>query len=107
MPEWTLSDIGTWTIWIVGFCTALYTIIKTVKNAIRQGFKPIEEKIDRVDMNATKNYLVARIDDVKAGQQMNDISRERFHEQYQHYIDLGGNSYIKVEVERLIKENKI
>lgn len=107
MPSWTLESIGTWAIWIVGFGAAVWTIIKAIRSAIQQGFKPIGEKIDKVDMNATKNYLVSVLDDVKSGRQLNDISRQRFHEQYQHYIELHGNSYVKVEVERLIKENKI
>lgn len=107
MGDITLNQLRDFMLWAIAFGTATATIINAVKKAIKKGFEPIETKIDKVDMNATKNFLVARISDIKAGEVLDDISRERFVEQYDHYISMGGNSYIKLEVERLQKENKI
>ena len=41
------------------------------------------------------------------GNPLDDISKQRFYEQYEHYTRLGGNSYVSSEVERLRKEGKL
>lgn len=108
MDNITLGQIRDLCLWIIGFATATYTIIKAVKTAIAKGFQPIEEKIDKVDMNATKNYLVQTISDIDRNGYIDGASKVRFYEQYNHYQkDLKGNSYIHDEVERLKKENKL
>ena len=108
MQNLTLGIISNEIIWVIGFVTAIYTIVRTIKGSIKAGFAPIEKKIDKVDMNATKNFLVSKIADLKKGEGLDDVSRERFYEQYRHYTeDLHGNSYIKREVERLEKDGKL
>lgn len=107
MGEITLNEIRDFMLWLIAFFTATYTIINAIKKAITKGFEPVNKKIEEVDINATKNYLVARISDIKSGNDLDDISRERFFEEYEHYLKLKGNSYIKNEVEKLIKANKL
>lgn len=107
MENITIGQINGFLVYVMGLVGILTTVYTTVKRGIDKGFKPINDKIDKVDINATKNYLVARISEIKAGQVLDDISRERFIEQYDHYIALNGNSYIKLEVEKLKKEGKI
>lgn len=107
MENITLGQINGFLVYIVGLIGVITTVYKTVKTGIDKGFKPLNDKIDKVDMNATKNFLVARISEIKAGAELDDISKERFIEQYDHYKSMGGNSYIKLEVEKLQKENKI
>lgn len=108
MGEITLNQIRDLMLWIIAFATATFTIVKAVKTAITKGFEPIEKKIDRVDMNATKNYLVQQIAEIDRNGEIDGANKMRFYEQYEHYTkDLEGNSYIKDEVERLKKDKKL
>ena len=107
MENITIGQINGFLVYIVGLIGILTTVYKTAKSGIDKGLKPINDKIDKVDINATKNYLVARISEIKAGKELDDIAKERFVEQYDHYIQLGGNSYIKLEVEKLKQDNKL
>lgn len=108
MGEITLDQIRDFVLWIVAFGTATLTIVKAVKVAIAKGFEPINKKIDVVDMNATKNYLVQQIGEIDRNGGLDGATKVRFYEQLQHYEkDLNGNSYIHDEVERLKKENKL
>lgn len=108
MGELTLNQIRDFILWIVAFGTATFTIVKAVKTAIAKGFEPIEKKIDEVDKNATKNYLVQQIGEIDRNGYLDGATKVRFYEQLQHYEkDLNGNSYIHDEVDRLKKENKL
>ena len=108
MGEITLNQIRDLMLWLIAFGTATFTIVKAVKSAIKSGFKPIEQKIDNVDMNATKNYLVQTIAEIDRNGWIDGASKIRFYEQYEHYQkDLNGNSYVKDEVERLKKVGKL
>lgn len=113
MENITIGDINAFLVYLIGLGGVIFTVYNTVKKGIDKGFKPINDKIDKVDMNATKNFLVARISEIKSGSELDDISKERFIEQYDHYIKpkseggLGGNSYIKLEVDKLKAEGKL
>ena len=74
---------------------------------IGKGIKDLGERIDSVDMQATKNFLVARLSEVEKGTPLDDIETERFWEEYEHYSKIGGNSYIKRKVEQLKTDGKI
>lgn len=108
MDSITLGQIRDIILWIVGFGGATVTIVKAVKTAINKGFAPIETKIDAVDMNATKNYLVQTIGEIDRNGSIDGAGKVRFYEMLEHYQkDLQGNSYIKDEVERLKREKKL
>lgn len=108
MGDITLEQIRDFVLWIVAFGTATFTIVKAVRSAIAKGFEPIEKKIDEVDKNATKNYLVQQIGEIDRNGYLDGATKVRFYEQLQHYEkDLHGNSYIHDEIERLKKENKL
>lgn len=108
MGELTLNQLRDFMLWLIAFVTAVFTIIKGVNAGVEKALKPINDKVDRVDKNATMNYLVARIDDIDEGKKIDGVNRKRFFEEYEHYTkDLQGNSYIKEEVERLKREKKL
>lgn len=117
MENITLGQIAV----AIGFITALVGGVKYVLNDIgkivEKALKPtndritqmeknLSEKIEEVDMNACKNFLVAQIDMMQKGE-IDAIAKERFFEQYEHYIKLGGNSYIKNEVDNLKKQGRL
>lgn len=118
MENITLGQISVAIAFIVALIGGCKYIISDISKIMDKALKPTNDKIDKLDakltkqikdsdLNGTKNFLVARMQEVKSGQQLDDISRERFWEQYQHYTNLGGNSYIMNEVDRLKKEGKI
>ena len=113
MENITLGQIQNFMLYLIGLVGATLTIVKAVKTAIDRGFKPIYSKIDQVDENATKNYLVQQISLIEQNGSIDDVNKLRFYEQYEHYTKkkedggLGGNTYIKHEVERLQKEGKL
>ena len=60
------------------------------------------------DKEKTKNFLVARLNEIENGETWSEIERQRFYEQYDHYTnDLNGNTYIKKAVEVHEAEGKI
>lgn len=118
MENITLGQISITITFVVAFIGGVKYILNDMNKVVEKALKPTNDKIDKLesnlkseisksDMNSTKNFLVARISEIKANQPLDDISKERFWEQYEHYINLGGNSYIKNEVERLKKEGKL
>lgn len=107
MENITLGQIGVILAFIVAFITSVKFIVKEVSGAVDKGLKPIHEKIDLVDLNATKNFLVRSITDIDRGNELDKVNKMRLLEQYEHYQKLGGNSYITAEIERLKKEGKI
>ena len=67
----------------------------------------LQLRIDEVDAAACKNFLVARLAEVENGREMSETTKERFYEQYEHYIKIGGNSYIRKKVEQLEADGKL
>lgn len=108
MEDITLNQIKDIVLWLTAFGGGITILVKTVKNTISKAFKPIEDKIDKVDKNSTMNYLVRCMDDIDKGQKFDGVVRKRFIDQYEHYThDLKGNSYISTEVKRLEREGKL
>lgn len=117
MENITLGQISVFIAFLVALAGGVKYVLKDMKSITEHALKPTNEKIENMekclkaeiqksDMNATKNYLVTTLHDIKrAG--IDDISKQRFFEQYEHYKSLGGNSYISNEVERLRKEGKL
>ena len=87
---------------------------KTATNWLQKGLEPVNKKLDAIDkkvvaneLESNKTILVRFLADIKNGEKLTDIETERLHETYERYTQLGGNSYIHTEWERLTKEGKI
>lgn len=117
MEEITIGQVAVFLAFIVALWGSIETISKKISKAfdssLDKKLKPLEDKIDKiekkvndVDMNATKNYLLARIEETKHSG-IDEVTRMRLLEQWEHYKALGGNSFIAGELEKLRKENKI
>lgn len=118
LEKLTLQQIASDIAIFVGLITAgifLYNKLTVmIKNMLKDQFDytnkkidSVEAKVDKVDMNATRNFLVRCIHDFETGAPVDETEIERFWEQYDHYRNNGGNSYIKSKVEKLQKEEKI
>lgn len=108
----TLGHIATGLVFLLGIWGSVEAIGKKVSkvfdDSLDTKLKPLNDKLDKVDKNATMNYLVRCFGDLDKGEKLEGVYRKRFIEQYQHYTDdLKGNSYIKEEYERLKKEGKL
>lgn len=118
MENITIGQISVTIAFIVALIGGCKYIVTDISKIMDKALKPTNDKIDKLevkltdrikdtDLNSTKNFLVAKLQEVKAGQQLDDITTQRFWEQYQHYTNLGGNSYIMNEVDKLKKEGKL
>ena len=63
--------------------------------------KEILKRLDSVDMENCKNFLVTFVSEVGRGEMKDETELQRFWEEYEHYLKLGGNSYIRNKVEEL------
>lgn len=118
MEDITIGQIGAALTFIVGFVGSvvylkgalrgiLSSVVKQELEPLKKQVDEMQGKIDRVDMESCKNFLVRSISDIERDKAISETEVERFYEQYKHYIDNGGNSYIKHKVERLQAEGKI
>lgn len=125
----TMADVSETLLWAAGILAALGVMIKVLRKILSALFesqtKQVEEKMqevsekidgiervlsdrmDRVDMESCKNFLVRCLADVERGERMAETEKERFYEQYEHYRRNDGNSYIMQKVKKLQKEGKI
>ena len=118
MDKITLGDISAAILFLgalIGGIIYLFNLAsKVLSNWIKSFLKPIydkldsiDNKVDNVDMINTKNFLVRCISDIENGEKLNETEIERFYESYEHYIKIGGNSYIREKVEKLQNDKKI
>lgn len=114
----TIDDISALIVFLVGLIGGIGYLHKTLKDwlemllddkfkALDKKISELEGKIDKVDMEACKNFLVRFLADVENGAKITESEKMRFWEEYKHYADNGGNSYIKEWVERLKREGKL
>ncbi len=118
MGNITLEQISMVITFLVGLVTGIGYLHKQTKKwisrTLKDEFEPVSKKIDNlqkriddVDMGAVKNHLVTFLSSVEKGDAIDEIERERFWEQYEHYTKIGGNSYVQRKVEQLKNEGKI
>lgn len=103
---------------LVGFIKGVKYLKKSIKewitdllqepfDELNKKLTSLQEKVDDVDMSTCKNFLVARLSEIERGNQLDEIERERFWEQYEHYTSIGGNTYIQRKVEEMVAEGKL
>lgn len=118
MEHITIGEIGVAVTFLVGLISGIAYLKKHLKSWITQSLsdqfaeirgeiKGLRSRLAEVDMESCKNYLVTFLSDVEKGKEIDEIERERFWEQMEHYTRNGGNSYIKRKVEQLKKDGKL
>lgn len=112
MESLTIGQIGGIITLLVGLIGGIGYLSQSTKKWIKMALKDqmegiegkintINSRLDKVDMESTKNYLVTFLSDVERGKYIDEIEKQRFYEQMAHYQSLGGNSYIKDKVEKM------
>ena len=115
----TLLDISVIVLFVVGLIRGVQELKKSIKEFLEKlladQFKGVNDKltdmqssINVLDKQACKNFLVRYLADIERGDMIYDPEKQRFWEEYDHYIkDLGENSFIKEWVARLKEEGKL
>lgn len=101
----TVANLVNYIILFGSLITAVGIIIKALQKMLEKMFKPIHNKIDNLDLEQARNYLVDFLADVENGVPKDECQIERAYELYDHYTkDLGGNSYIHAKWEKVMKK---
>lgn len=79
----------------------LQKIFKEELETFNETVKDLRKRIDDVDVETCKNHLITFLSAVDRGEEIQELERERFWEEYNHYRERGGNSYIERKVEQL------
>ena len=114
----TLGVLSATVIFLAGLIGGIKYLKSVLKDSLTEMFKEqfqaindkldsLDSKIGKVDMQSCKNFLVRFLSDVENGGPMHPSEKQRFWEEYEHYLVSGGNSYIKEWAERLKKEGKL
>ena len=117
MENITLGQIGLGIAFIVALITGISYMNDKLKewitdslkdnfDAVNKHIDDLEEKISTVDMEQTKSFLVRCIGDIEDGG-ISETELQRFFEQYEHYLAMDGNTYIRHKVEQLMQEGRI
>lgn len=118
MENITVGQIAIVIAFLAALISGIGVLLKSIKswiiNAMKEPLgsivgeiKNVNDRIDKVDMNTCKNFLVARLSEIEQGNVLDDIKMQRFWEEYEHYAEIGGNSYIRRKVEQLKVEGKL
>lgn len=74
---------------------------------INERLDGLEKRNERQDMENVKNYLVLFMADIERNEKPDEVEMLRFEEQYDYYINKGGNTYIKKKYHKLKEEGKL
>lgn len=112
MENITIGQISGALLFIIALIAALQSLKKSIKgwldSALKDRFASLEQtqkdilkRLDTVDIENCKNYLVTFLAEVARGETKDETEMQRFWEEYEHYQKLGGNSYIRNKVDEL------
>lgn len=87
--------------WIEESLKARFDAIDKQNEKILAKIDDVDTRLDKVDMENCKNYLVTFMAEVRRGEMKDPTEIQRFWEEYDHYISKGGNSYVREGVEEL------
>lgn len=83
--------------------SSLIVAVGVILSNINKIFNPIYKKINELEKNQCKNFLVDFLARKENNEKITDSQINRAYEVYDHYInDLKGNSFIKNKWERLM-----
>lgn len=79
----------------------LTMVIKQEIEPLKESVARIETELKKTDKEACKNFLVTFLSNVDRGEVIDEIERQRFFEEWEHYTANGGNGYLHAKVDRL------
>ena len=81
--------------WLEGLLQSRFDEQKKDNEDMKKSLEDLKAQLADVDLEKRKNYLVTFLAETERGELKDEIEIQRFYEEYQHYIDKGGNSYVK------------
>jgi len=102
----TLGEVLTFIIFVSTFIGGFKTIKDTLVKTINKTLKPINDKIDDLELSSIRTDLV----NFMALAEKKEVSHEQIsnaYELFDRYHELGGNSYVHDKWDKLKKEGKI
>lgn len=104
MENVTLAQVSETMKFIIEFVGIVVSILIGSKKIINSQLEPINKKIDKIDENQCRNFLVDFLADVEKGIEKDEVQIKRAYEVYEHYTrDLHKNSYIHDKWTKLMK----
>ena len=104
MENITLGQISNILLFLAELGGVIVAMVVAMKKILNKQLSPLNDKIDKLDMNDCKNFLVRFLADVERGQVIDEVEEKRAHDVYDHYRnDLNGNSYIEDKWNKLMK----
>lgn len=104
MEQLTFGQVYDAIKFILALASAVGAILFGLKKIMVKQLEPLSKKIDKLDINECRNYLVDFLVDVERGIDKDEIQIKRAYEIYDHYTnDLKGNSYIHDRWNKLMK----
>ncbi len=118
METITLGDIAATLAFIAALGGSIVSIVAAIKKVLKKlldaqlatiidRLNKTDERIERIDSDNCKNFLVQTLSAAERGEKLTTEERMRLSEEFQHYTDNGGNSYIKDWHSRLHDAGKI
>lgn len=105
MENITLGQISNILLFIVEFVGVVTAVIVAMRKVLNKQLSPLNKKIDKLDENQCRNYLVDFLADIEKGIEKDETQIKRAYEVYDHYCkDLNLNSYIHDKWERLMNK---
>lgn len=87
--------------WLTNTLKESFDAQKRETDEIKRTVEDIKGQLDKVDIENCKNYLVTFLAETERGEVKDEIELQRFYEEYEHYVEKGGNSYVKEKFAKL------
>lgn len=106
MDNITLGQVKDIILWAVAFIGGIGTLYTLLMKGFDKRLQPIKDDIRDERIERLKSDLTTFMYLAEHGELSND-QKVRAHEEYDMYIEMGGNSWVHDRFEILKKENKI
>lgn len=110
METITLGQIAVALAFLAGIVASIeffaIRVTRKLKGTIQTEMKPLSDKIGTLEMDSTKNFLVSILSRAEK-EEIDEITKQRFYEEFAHYEKLKGNGYIHAWYEKLKKQERI
>lgn len=118
MEQITVVELTEFVKYLAGAVAAISALLVGLKKILKKLFdeqmKAINARLDKLeadnkktDLERSKDFLVSFLARAQWDTVSDAIEIQRFWEVFQHYVDNGGNSYIKEKVTKLKSEGKL
>lgn len=92
--------------WFLRALEPLNDSMSTKIEKLEENLDSLEKKLDQQELNRCQDFVVDVLSEAKR-HDLDEVVKMRLHEDYKRYSELGGNSYVHNEFEKLKKAGKL